>query len=385
MKVSLIPLILISFPINADVLPGIEVIDGDQVVTKFSRNKPNTLINEDQVVSNLPEKDIDKNLKELGIQDEKFRKRIIKSREKLKEITNAQPPAPTITDKIKIIESKNTVIIPKSKLNRPKKRVKRKRKIARSLTGPDSIQVYNTMPSGQITKPIETMVVPATSMSEGTLMAGVEVSSEKRMVDLRIDYAFLGPNNAVVDLKGCKTWVEVWGNYNNERIYGEAKTITCRTSAGNIFTIPITGQIRDQKDEYIGLSAKLVARGKIAAAAMQFLQNGTKEFGKALAAAQVTTTRDREVSGIGSSLDEVENVTGSRGKYITGKSIEGASGDFLDWWISYYKSLSPTLAVPPGTKLFLSLKDEVKIPSEFFKSASNTNTYKTITLSEREK
>jgi hypothetical protein len=60
------------------------------------------------------------------------------------------------------------------------------------------------------------------------------------------------------------------------------------------------------------------------------------------------------------------NVTGNNAKYIAGKSLAGASAGFLDWWIDYYKSLSPTLAMPPGSKIFLTIKGEVQIPKEFF-------------------
>ena len=326
----------------ANDLPSQDALNSDQVVSNVSDGSHSSFIPKDRVLSDI------KIEKKPVMSDKEFEEKIQKSKDIITQTVEvkksapkrinvkpkSQPPVqPVITIPVEIESPVESGIYV---LNAP-------------LIAPDTINSI-TLPSG--------------STALATLMAGVEVSTEMRQVDARLDYAFLGPNGAVVELKGCHIWLDVSGSYNTERIYGEGKTISCRTNKGSTFEIPLHAQLRDFKDEYLGKKAELITRGKVAAAAMQFLQSGVSEFGKAMAAAQVQT--DLSSGGVNSNPQTASNVQGNDARYMLGKSIAGASAGFLDWWIDYYKSLSPTLAMAPGSKIFLTIKGEVQIPQEFF-------------------
>lgn len=358
-------------------------LNGDQVITTFNKDEKIQHIPEDQVVSDIRIKKTEAELDKLGISDPTLRSNILNSQQFFTDVKkgNIQPPAEVNEIKAKQSAPKRAPEVKVITL-KPKKivqnRFKRKKKVKTS-----SIQVFSN-PSRVTTTPIS-ITLPSASLTPATLMAGVEVSTEKRLVDVEINYAFIGPNGAVVDMKDCHTWLEVSGNYNTERIYGTTKSISCRAPNGKTFNIPLKGQLRDAKDEYIGVKAELVTRGKIAASALQFLQSGTSMFGEAISAAQVST---EVLSGNDySASQKAQNISGDQSKYIVGKSIAGATGNFLDWWIEYYKGLSPTLAIAPGTKVYLSIQDEIQIPTEFFKDLENKDSGRsntTITLTKKE-
>ncbi|MGE3610705.1 MAG: hypothetical protein AB7I27_14025 [Bacteriovoracaceae bacterium] len=338
-------LFLLTSTTFANDLPSQDALNSDQVVSNVTEGTHSSFIPQDRVLSDIRVEN------KPVMSDREFEEKIQKSKEIITQTTQtvevkkaapkrvyAKPkPQPPVLPVVTIpAEVEPTVESGIYVLNAP-------------LIAPDTINSI-TLPSG--------------STALATLMAGVEVSTEIRQVDARLDYAFLGPNGAVVELKGCHIWIDVSGNYNTERIYGEGKTISCRTSKGSTFEIQLHAQLRDFKDEYIGKKAELITRGKVAAAAMQFLQSGVSEFGKAMAAAQVQT--DLSSGGVNSNPQTASNVQGSDARYIMGKSIAGASAGFLDWWIDYYKGLSPTLAMAPGSKIFLTIKGEIQIPQEFF-------------------
>lgn len=346
---KLIILVMLSTKIMAQDLPSQDALNSDQVVSNVSDNTRSSFIPKDRVLSNIV---IEQKVPELQALTEKdLEENIKKSQELFK----------TIFSNTENKDIKDNVTI---KANAPK------RTVIKSLPPAPVAEIEVESGIFVLNTPIivhdfyNSITLPSGSTALATLMAGVEVSTEIRQVDARLDYAFLGPNGSVVELKGCHIWLDVSGNYNTERIYGEGKSISCRTQKGSTFEIPVFAQLRDYKDEYIGKKAELITRGKVAAAALGFLQSGVTEFGKAMAAAQVST--DVVAGGPNSNPQSVSNVTGSDARYITGKSLAGASAGFLDWWIDYYKILSPTLAMPPGSKIFLTIKGEVQIPKEFF-------------------
>lgn len=216
-----------------------------------------------------------------------------------------------------------------------------------------------------------TITLPSGSSALATLLSGVEIASEEKSIDVRMDYAFLGPNNTIVELTGCIAWVKLASDYSTERLYGKAYSISCRSPNGKTFDLPIVGHIKDERDEYLGIKGKLIANGKLAAAALSFLKDGTTAFGEAMAKSQTNT----EVvgGGISGTTATGTNVTGNKDSYIVGQTAAGASGKFLNWWVDYYTKLSPTIAVPPGTKIYLSIEGEVQIPEIFFSGNKSTH------------
>lgn len=231
----------------------------------------------------------------------------------------------------------------------------------------------------------KTVTLPSGSSALATLLSGVEISSEEKSIDVRLDYAFLGPNKAIVELTGCIAWVKLSGDYSTERLFGKAYSISCRSPSGKTFELPIVAHIKDESDEYLGIKGKLIANGKLAAAALSFLRDGTTAFGEAMAKSQTNT----EVVGGGLSGTTATgtNVSGNKDSYIIGQTAAGASGKFLNWWVDYYTKLSPTIAVPPGTKIYLSIEGEVQIPEIFFannQSTTRINTNDSIKLQYKE-
>ncbi|MBL7663579.1 MAG: hypothetical protein JNM93_00485 [Bacteriovoracaceae bacterium] len=238
------------------------------------------------------------------------------------------------------------------------------------------------VPGNEIPK---TITLPSGSSALATLLSGVEISSEEKSIDVRLDYAFLGPNKAIVELTGCIAWVKLSGDYSTERLFGKAYSISCRSPNGKTFDLPIMAHVKDERDEYLGIKGKLIANGKLAAAALSFLRDGTTAFGEAMAKSQTNT----EVvgGGISGTTATGTNVSGNKDSYIIGQTAAGASGKFLNWWVDYYTKLSPTIAVPPGTKIYLSVEGEVQIPEIFFvnnQSSTRINTNDSIKLQHKE-
>lgn len=229
---------------------------------------------------------------------------------------------------------------------------------------------------------LKTITLPSGSSALATLLSGVEIAADEKSIDVRLDYAFLGPNKTVVELTGCIAWIKLSADYSTERLFGSAYSISCRSPSGKTFELPVTAHVKDERDEYLGIRGKLLANGKLAAAALSFLKDGTTAFGEAMAKSQTST----EVVGGGLSGTTATgtNVSGNKDSYIIGQTAAGASGKFLNWWVDYYTKLSPTIAVPPGTKIYLSVEGEIQIPEVFFTSSNRINTNDSIQLHHKE-
>lgn len=233
---------------------------------------------------------------------------------------------------------------------------------------PSGVRVFSQGVMAAKMGPGGSYTLPSTSIALATTLYGVEATgSEERFIPAELNYAWLGPNGAVVEMKNCRLWIRVRGDYSTERVYGKAETLSCRAPGGETFDMPVEAFMVDQEQEYLGAHGELVAHGKALATAMTFLSDGVKAFGSAMAAAQVTT----EVATSGGLGEPVKgtNVGGDKTKYIAGQSLSGSSAKFLDWWIDYYQGLSPTIAIGPGKKIYLALKRTVQVPKIFFGSA----------------
>lgn len=229
----------------------------------------------------------------------------------------------------------------------------------------DGVRIFNQglqRPNGGTR---DNYTLPATSIALASTLYGIEATSNvERLVPAELNYAWLGPNGTVVEMKNCRLWIAVRGDYSTERVYGRSKSMSCRTPSGETFDIPVEAHMVDQQEEYLGAKGTLVARGKALASALSFLSDGVKAFGSAMAAAQVNT----EVTPSGGLGDPVKgsNVGGDKNKYIIGQTLSGTSSKFLDWWIEYYQSLSPTIAMGPGKKIYLALQNTIHVPKIFF-------------------
>ena len=339
MKTLLLFMMTYSLDVLANSWPGENSLPPDQTISNLEKPQ-NKMIPGDRVLPTF------------HFEDEKIKKIAQEAQKKFQEV------------------SKKTLIVqnaPKPRGLRPK-RPKRKRPEIRIEV--PSIKVFRR--TFQKKREEEFIALPNGSTALISSRGGIEVEegmSKKKKLDIRIEYSFLGPNEAVVELTGCMGWISVWGRYNTERIYGELEEISCRSPDGDSFTLKARGIIKDHKDEYVGAKGKFIANGKFSAMALSFLKDGTTEFGQALSLAQVQkdTVKSSEFVESGFKVSD-------EGKYIAGKSLSGATGRFLNWWVDFYTSQAPTLALAPGKKMFLTLSEEIQIPKKFFKDVKNHNT-----------
>lgn len=212
-----------------------------------------------------------------------------------------------------------------------------------------------------------TISLPSSSFALATTLYGIEATPvQYRPLLVELKQTWSGPNQAIVEMRGCRLWLNVKGNYATERIIGSSDSMSCRAPNGITFDIPIHAYIIDQKEEYFGAKGIMVAKGKTLASALSFLSDGVNAFGKAMSAAQVTTNIAKDISDTTFSSNSTNQVAGDSNKFIAGSSIAGSTGKFLNWWIEYYSSLEPTVAIGPGKQIFLVIQGSIKIPKIFF-------------------
>lgn len=387
-------LILVFFRVQADDVPNSNQLSDDNILPKVEENK-NTKTNgilPDISITNLTKKiinnenvsiDTDRNLvsdlqdkkEKKSKRDDKLQSGKSKSDEKKVLVYNA--------DGTEMIVKGNTahdLSMPNNTLPiQPQPEVDNfdsvnlsQSSVSKIDTDRSSIKIFNENVRFSRGGELEYITLPSGSSATATLLGGVNISTEERSIEVNLDSAFIGPNDAVVELKGCIAWLKLSANYNDERLYGNGQTISCRTSKGNTFEIPILAHVKGE-DEYLGVKGALVANGKMKAGALAFIKDGIAGYAEARAKTQTTTSISTS-DNVGAMAD---NVTGNGGNYAINKAI-GASADnrFLNWYIDHYSSLAPTIAVPPGTKIFLTIQGEVKVPREFFSQSGikfNTN------------
>lgn len=208
----------------------------------------------------------------------------------------------------------------------------------------------------------DTITLPAGASAYATLMFGQQIAlSKPEEISARLDYAFLGPNNAVVELKGCMVFLELGANFSLGKLKGGPKDLTCRSASGTVFTVPMSGLIVDSKDEYAGAQGTLELNGQFQAAGLKFVTSLQEGYGQAMQTVQKT------VSAVASekSSEKIENVTGSKNDFVKGKVLENTSR-FLDKVIMFYENMEPTLALAPGTKIHVVNRTNIQIPRDFF-------------------
>lgn len=369
---SFVIILLIGTNVYSQNMPSEDLISTDQVTPSLGE-AGSTDIPEDRVLPNL-------NLSDISLLEKiKESRKIINDvkNEKIEEVLpKKKPSAPLITE-IEIIQEDENELAVTDEVSTISSAIEQKS--YQDTAGGLRVFTRNLKYSNSALIP-QTITLPSGSSALATLLGGLEVSSSEVRIDVRIDYAFLGPNKAVVEMNGCIAWVKFRADFSTERLYGTAYSISCKAPNGRTFDLPIVGHIKDEEDEYIGARGKLIPNGKLAASVLGFLQDGATAYGDALAKAQTTTTV-APGSGLGSPATG-ENVTNDRTAYIAGQTIAGASGKFLNWWVDHYTQLAPTIAVAPGKKIFISIEGEVQIPEMFFEDdkTHKTNTGATMTI-----
>lgn len=210
----------------------------------------------------------------------------------------------------------------------------------------------------------ETITLPSGAHAFGRIKFGEEVTIQgEQEVLLELDYAFLGPNESVVEMTGCITWLQVQANFHTQKVKGHMQDMTCTMKDGRVFTLPLSGPIVEVATGYAGVDSDLIMRGPAKAMAVKFLSEITTAYGAATSA--VETTTNIVAAGKGQT-DKATNITGSNEHYVAGKIME-ANGKFLDYIASFFIGMQPTLALAPGAKVHVVNRYNVKIPKQFFK------------------
>ena len=148
------------------------------------------------------------------------------------------------------------------------------------------------------------------------------------------------------------------------KVKGQLKEIFCMSPNGHTWQENLEGKMVSATTGYGGIDSDVIMGGPARGMALDAISKVVSGVGQAMAAVETTT------KAIGNEYDvrEIKNITGDKKRYIGGKTLE-ATGDFLDYVVSFYKSLEPSLALPPGTKIHVMLKNTVSIPYEFFKQS----------------
>ena len=192
----------------------------------------------------------------------------------------------------------------------------------------------------------DTVTLPSGAHAFGRVKFGEEVTAHsKSEVLVELDYAFLGPNNSVVELKGCTVWVNVESNFHTQKIKGSMQDMTCTMPSGRVFTVTVGGPLVEVASGYAGVESDLIMKGPAKAAAFNFLADITKAYGSATSAEQTRT----EVVGGDRFSEKSTNVSGNKSAFVEGKVIE-ANGDFLKYIASFLNRYSPRWLCLPEQK-----------------------------------
>lgn len=369
-----------------------DVVLYDNVVPSLNKTSRNEILPGDSVLGNIESS----NIESVKIKNETLRNAIDETRkqttafiDKLINDTNDSESEPESTLKFdainlkqsslkKTISDREVVFINKDRgntgkrirrrKNKSSKRVFRKKKRGAVFFGNNSkTKKDNKHSKSNKLTDYNSVVVPAGSISFGNTMAGIQLARKPKEVDTRLRGIFAGPNGAYVELKGCHIWVEYLREIGTRRITsneGKDGRLTCKAKNGKIFTVGVKVQVRDFNDEYIGAKGTLNLNNQYIEMGLRLVKGISTAFGQAISAANVT--QNLQYNSESSSGQKSQNVTGSKSKYVTGKTINGATGKMLDKTIQIFDGMEPTLDLPPGYKVIIAIKHDVRIPKYFF-------------------
>ena len=312
----------------------------------------------DKVVPRLDVQTIDVLVEQAHAAWKTEQEKIVAEQEQQEKVQTATPPPSTVKplDQPVVAEACPTEATP---LPRPVQRKKPRRIVLPQPQG-RSITIFPE----HVTREEDTITLPSGAHAFGRIKFGDEVAAGGgQEVLLELDYAFLGPNDSVVEMTGCVAWLQISANFNTQRVVGSLQDMTCTSPRGRVFTIPLNGPIVGISHGYAGVDSELIMRGPAKAAALKFLSEITSAYGAATAATETTT---RLLSAGEGQLDKSTNVTGSKGAYTGGKILE-ANGRFLDYISSFFSSMQPTLALAPGSKVHVVNRYNIQVPKIFFK------------------
>jgi hypothetical protein len=205
----------------------------------------------------------------------------------------------------------------------------------------------------------EGIVLPSGSYVKAKMMTGIEAPEGKNYpVLLQLDFAHILPNDKKLDLVGCFMIGKASGSLSTERVEMQAVKLSCVSKTGQMFERKVNGFTADGVDNSFGVTGKVNSK-QDRVAAMAFLSSVVEGVGKAIQAAQTTSSTNS--NGGSQSI-----ITGDQAKYIGAGGIGNAAGQVTQWYLKQAQSLLPTINVGSGRDVWIVIADKVELPKEYF-------------------
>ena len=201
----------------------------------------------------------------------------------------------------------------------------------------------------------EGLTLPAGSFVRGTLLTGVYAPAAQATplpVLIRLNEAFVGPNERRIPLPGAFVVGKATGELNSERALVQAVSISAYFPDGKVFEHQGNiGYVTDGQGE-LGLKGTVIRNtgARLAASFMSGFLSGAAE---GMSEGEVTSTvNDGHVA---------RNVTGSSGRYAMFQGLSKSAGQLSQYYADQLQAIVPAVKVDPGVEIYLVILEGVKI------------------------
>ena len=201
----------------------------------------------------------------------------------------------------------------------------------------------------------EGLMLPAGSFVRGTLLTGVYAPADQTTplpVLIRLNEAFIGPNERRVPLSGAFVIGKATGELNSERVLVQAVSISAFLPDGKVFEHQgNVGYVTDVRGS-LGLKGTVIRNtgAKLAATFMSGFLSGAAQ---GMSEGEVTSTvSDGKVA---------KNVTGSEGRYAMFQGLSKSAGQLSEYYGGQAEAIVPAVRVEPGVEVYLVILEGVKI------------------------
>lgn len=201
-------------------------------------------------------------------------------------------------------------------------------------------------------------VLPAGGTAPLVVLTGVEAgATEPYPMLLAVNGPFLLPNKRKANLTDCYVLAMVKANLSSERVLGETTEINCLRENGEHIKRPFKGYLSGS-DSSFGIQGALLSNQR-QVFMTSVLASLAKGAGEAVAMAQKTTTVVQNAGGTQSAT----NLSGNQFALAAGQATTDAAAQIAEWYLSYAKQLTPSIAVGSGGQgVWVTLLDTVEIP-----------------------
>ena len=199
--------------------------------------------------------------------------------------------------------------------------------------------------------------LPMGSYCKGTLITGVHAPSDQTNplpVLIRLDEAFIGPNQSTVPLKGTFVLGSAYGDLVSKRAYIEVYGLSTILPGGTTFekNIASLGYIGDEKQEF-GLPGVIVSTSANDLG-ISFLAGFLGGASQAFADAETTSV-------VGSQGTVTKSVTGSATKNATFQGLATSASNLSEYYQKQVEKIVPSIRIHPGTSVYFYIQKGITI------------------------